>query len=54
MRTAAIIPLYNKASTIVRTLTSIRRQTVQVDEIIMVNDGRAERFRRQNPHCHHS
>ena len=39
MRTAAIIPLYNKESAIVRTLTSVRLQTVPVDEIIVVNDG---------------
>ena len=43
MRTAAIIPLYNKEAAIARTLRSVLNQTVPVDEIIVVNDGSTDR-----------
>lgn len=39
MRIAAIVPLYNGSATIEAALTSILRQTVPVDEIIVVDDG---------------
>ncbi len=39
MRTAVIIPLYNKVAVVGRALHSVLRQTVPVDDIIVVNDG---------------
>ena len=39
MRITVVIPLYNKKDTIQRALQSVFTQTVQPDEIIVVNDG---------------
>ncbi|NTV93464.1 MAG: glycosyltransferase family 2 protein [Chlorobiaceae bacterium] len=39
MNISVVIPLYNKKVTIVRALDSIRRQTYQPSEIIVVDDG---------------
>ncbi|NTV16619.1 MAG: glycosyltransferase family 2 protein [Chlorobiaceae bacterium] len=39
MDISVVIPLYNKKDTIVRTLDSIRSQTYQPSEIIVVDDG---------------
>ena len=36
---SVVIPLYNKASTIVRCLKSVFSQTVLPDELIIINDG---------------
>lgn len=36
---SVVIPLYNKAPTIVRCLTSVFKQTVFPDELIIINDG---------------
>ena len=36
---SVVIPLYNKRSTILRALNSVITQTVQPEEIIVVNDG---------------
>jgi glycosyltransferase involved in cell wall biosynthesis len=36
---SVIIPLYNKAHTIVNTLNTVLRQTFQDFEIVIVNDG---------------
>ncbi len=45
-RFTVIVPLYNKAGTITRTLESIQRQTFPADEVVVVddnsNDGSAE------------
>ena len=38
-RISVIIPLYNKASEIERTLRSVARQSVQPLEVIVVDDG---------------
>jgi len=39
MKISVVVPLYNKKDTILRTLRSIFSQSVQPDEIIVVNDG---------------
>lgn len=39
MRITVVIPLYNKEATIQRALQSVLAQTVQPEEIIVVNDG---------------
>ena len=39
MKISVVIPLYNKADTIQRALNSIFCQTVQPEEIVVVNDG---------------
>jgi glycosyltransferase involved in cell wall biosynthesis len=39
MKISVVIPLYNKSETILRALNSIFTQTVQPEEIIVVNDG---------------
>jgi glycosyltransferase involved in cell wall biosynthesis len=40
---SAIVPLYNKAATVRRSLESIRRQTFQDFEVLIVNDGSTDR-----------
>ena len=39
MKISVVIPLYNKRDTIIRALNSVFRQTIQPEEIIVVNDG---------------
>ncbi|MEI7605803.1 MAG: glycosyltransferase family 2 protein [Rhodospirillaceae bacterium] len=39
LRLSAVIPVYNRAAVIGRALASIRRQTCQPDEVIVVDDG---------------
>ncbi len=39
MTISVIVPLYNKAATIERALSSIRMQTLPVDEILVIDDG---------------
>ena len=42
MRITVVIPLYNKQDTIQRALQSVFTQTVQPEEIIVVNDGSSD------------
>lgn len=53
---SVIIPMYNSANDIVRSLNSVARQTLRVKEIIVVNDGSTdnsadivEDWRKKNP-----
>lgn len=39
MNISVVIPLYNKSTAILRALDSVFNQTVQPDEVIVVNDG---------------
>jgi glycosyltransferase involved in cell wall biosynthesis len=39
MKISVVIPLYNKRGTVLRALNSIFAQTVQPEEVIVVNDG---------------
>ncbi len=39
MQISVVIPTYNRANLIVRTINSILNQTVRVDEIIVIDDG---------------
>lgn len=39
IKVSAIIPLYNGKNTIIRAINSILKQTVSVDEIIVIDDG---------------
>jgi hypothetical protein len=39
MKTSVVIPLYNKRDTVARALSSVLSQTVQPEEIIVVDDG---------------
>jgi glycosyltransferase involved in cell wall biosynthesis len=39
MKISVVIPLYNKRDTIMRALESVFNQTIQPDEIVVVNDG---------------
>ena len=39
MKISVVIPLYNKRTSVIRALNSVLSQTIQPEEIIVVNDG---------------
>jgi glycosyltransferase involved in cell wall biosynthesis len=53
MRISVVIPLFNKQATIQRALQSIFTQTVQPDEIIVVNDGSTDGSEKVVAAIHH-